>query len=384
MPKRKKYPKLPNGYGSIKYLGKGRRNSYAVHPPTTEFTENGVPKTPKALCYVDCWEKGFAVLTAYKNGYYYKGYENTIDIFKNDNRGVYGLSEAILSEYNRSKGIEKDKTFSEIYDLYYADKFEKPHSKEYSKQLRSAIHTSYKKCEPLYKKEFKRIRHEDLQDFIDGLTCGYATQENVIFLFNQLYNFAIAHDYCEKKCCIGLKKSVEDTEEHGVPFSDQDLSVLWENKENEIAEFLLIMCYSGYRLSAYEKMEVNLDELYFQGGVKTKLSKNRIVPIHSLIVDLVSKRMERDGGLLVIRGDQFRANMYEFLESVGIEKHTPHDCRHTFSRLCESYGVNENDRKRMLGHKIGDITNDVYGHRTVEELRKEIEKIKFQPVTNED
>lgn len=58
-------------------------------------------------------------------------------------------------------------------------------------------------------------------------------------------------------------------------------------------------------------------------------------------------------------------------------KHTPHDCRHTFSRLCEKYEVKENDRKRMLGHSFkGDITNAVYGHRDLVDLRAEIEKIK--------
>ena len=66
MAKRKKYPKLPNGYGSIKYLGKGRRNPYGVYPPVVEFTLEGVPVGRKALCYVDDWMKGFAVLTAYK------------------------------------------------------------------------------------------------------------------------------------------------------------------------------------------------------------------------------------------------------------------------------------------------------------------------------
>ena len=80
MPKRKKYQKLPNGYGSIKFLGKGRRNPYAVHPPVTEFSLNGSPITPKALCYVDSWIKGFAVLTAYKAGTYYPGYEKTLNI----------------------------------------------------------------------------------------------------------------------------------------------------------------------------------------------------------------------------------------------------------------------------------------------------------------
>lgn len=65
MPRRKKYPKLPNGYGSIKYLGKGCRNPYAVHPPTKEFDEDSIPKTPAALCYVDAWIKGVSILTAY-------------------------------------------------------------------------------------------------------------------------------------------------------------------------------------------------------------------------------------------------------------------------------------------------------------------------------
>lgn len=68
--------------------------------------------------------------------------------------------------------------------------------------------------------------------------------------------------------------------------------------------------------------------------------------------------------------------MNSLLKQIGIDgHHTPHDCRHTFSYLCEKYGVLENDRKRMLGHAFSDVTNKVYGHRDVEELRKQIEKI---------
>ena len=90
-----------------------------------------------------------------------------------------------------------------------------------------------------------------------------------------------------------------------------------------------------------------------------------------------SHRMKTHGVLLPDKIDIFRDKMYTQLTTLGIEKHTPHDCRHTFSRLCEKYKVMENDRKRMLGHKIGDITNDTYGHRTLEDLRKEIEKIEM-------
>ena len=68
MPRRKKYPKLPNGYDQIRYLGKGRRNPYGVFPPATEEYDNGKKKTPPALCYVSDRMVGLAVLTAYKAG----------------------------------------------------------------------------------------------------------------------------------------------------------------------------------------------------------------------------------------------------------------------------------------------------------------------------
>ena len=46
--------------------------------------------------------------------------------------------------------------------------------------------------------------------------------------------------------------------------------------------------------------------------------------------------------------------------------------------------MRENDRKRMLGHSFSDVTNAVYGHRQLDDLKKEIEKIQcYQCVTND-
>lgn len=160
-------------------------------------------------------------------------------------------------------------------------------------------------------------------------------------------------------------------------------NVLNKHIKKCIIQMLLIMCYSGYRIKAYETLKVNLKELYFKGGIKTASSKNRIVPIHSTIVNLVRIR-QNNKNLLGCNPQEFRNEMYQKLEEMGIlytingKKHTSHDCRHTFFRLCETYGVNENDRKRMMGHSFGsDITNAKYSHRTIEELRTEIEQIKL-------
>lgn len=121
-----------------------------------------------------------------------------------------------------------------------------------------------------------------------------------------------------------------------------------------------------------------MKEKYFKGGVKTAASKNRIVPMHSGIVPLVKRLIKKNGKLFLCTVYTYRKEMYDILNQIGIKKHTPHDCRHTFSALCEKYKVNENDRKRMLGHSFsGDITNQIYGHRSIDDLRTEIEKIKI-------
>ena len=73
--KRKTYPRLPNGFGSIRYLGKGRRNPYAVLAPSTHMYSNGESAYSKPIAYVDTWNKGFSVLVMYHAGTYNRGDE---------------------------------------------------------------------------------------------------------------------------------------------------------------------------------------------------------------------------------------------------------------------------------------------------------------------
>lgn len=378
MPKRAKHPKLPNGYGSIKYLGSGRRNPYAVHPPTKEFTLSGSPKTPPALCYVNDWYKGFTVLTWYKNGEYFPGREKELS---DDPTDLKKQVEVILAMHNQKTRAAKSlKSYSDVFMEYYENKFKhaydavgvKKSSMEYS------IRAAYKNTSDLHDKVFVEITHKDLQDNLDSCDLGYSSAQLILMLYKQMYTYAEANNLTGKNYANYVQLNKEDDNEHGVPFTDDELKKLWKNKDNKTVEMLLIMCYSGFRILAYKTIQTDLEQKFFQGGVKNQCSKNRIVPIHSGILDLVKRRIHRDGALLKSSPQDFRTAMYETLEALGIEKHTPHDCRHTFSKLCEDYKVSENDRKRMLGHSFGnDITNKVYGHRDLESLREEIEKIKI-------
>ena len=390
--KRKTYPKLPNGFGSIRYLGKNRRNCYAVHPPATLDASSGKAVRPPAICYVDDWLKGFAVLTAYKAGTYKPGMENDLPVSPTADTDT--LVSRILADYGTIKGVEgkhseiKKLTFAEVYERFMAWKFAE--GTTYSKATKSNYSASYSYCKPLHDRPFEDLKATDLQEFVDsqkGFKRG--SLRVILVLFNQMYKYAMYAEIVSENKSRYVKINKEDDTEHGTAFSEQELEILWQNSADFDVQLILIMCYSGWRIGEIENLEVDLDERYFKGGSKTKAGKGRIVPIHPCIYDFVRTRIEADGTLLNINKVTYR--MYRFyptLEKLGIvgdPKHTPHDCRHTFSALCEKYSVRENDRKRMLGHTFGnDITNAVYGHRTVEELRAEIEKIEVPFVTNCD
>ena len=380
--RRKKYPKMPNGYGSISYLGSGRRNPYAVYPPATEYySSTGQMKHPKALCYVSDWNVGFAVLTAYKAGTYVEGMEKELNEMSLDGTNVSDLAQKLLADYSLVTRAEKKventcPTFAEVYEKFYDWKFNG--KKKYSQSSMDSSRAAFKNCSTVHKKLIKEIKYEELQDIIDTSTLKHSSLELIHSCLKQTFKFAVAHGYVDYNPTILLKINIDDDDEHGVPFTEMDLRKLWKNQEDKTVEILLIMIYSGYRIGELSVIDVDLKKKCFTGGLKTKSSKERIVPIHSSIFPIVKRRMNEYGRLMERQAQTFRKDTNNVLEKLGIERHTPHDCRHTFSALCEKYNVNENDRKRMLGHSFGaDITNSVYGHRTIDELRYEIEKIKI-------
>lgn len=390
--KRKKYPNLPAGFGTIRYLGEGRRNCYAVHPPST-VNERGKAVRPKALCYVDDYVKGFAVLTAYKAGTYRPGMERELEIAPTTDADA--LISRIIADYNTIKGVEdkhpeiKRYTFKEVYEKFLEWKF--PPNSVLSKSTKSAYQTAYSNCSDLYDCVFADLIAPDLQKVIDGCKLKRSSVEAILILFKQMYKYAIFADIIQEQDNKSqyVHINIPDDQEHGTPFSDKEMDILWKNSKNPEVQLILIMIYSGWRIGELGSLEVDLENKFFMGGSKTKAGKNRIVPIHPIIYDMVKERISKNKKLLTIGTTGYRStHFYPTLESlniIGDPKHTPHDCRHTFSKLCEKYGVLENDRKRMLGHSFKeDVTNGVYGHRDVEDLRVEIEKIKVPFVTTCD
>lgn len=369
MPKKKKYPRLRNGFGSIRHLSGNRKRPYAVFAPSTYRDKRGYQLYDKALAYCDSWETAFSVLLKFHTGQYKKGNSSENLLEEVDHSQLVPVVNKILSKLNI--GTIEGETFPEVYEKFMEWKFS-DNNRKLSKSALASYKTACGNCSALYNKVFVNLKTIDLQNVVDNCPLKHSSKELIVNLFKQMYKYADIHELIEKDYSTYVTVKSENDDVKGVPFTPDDIKILWNNSHNPICANILILIYSGLRISEYETAEINLKEGYFFGGVKTEAGKNRYVPIHSAILPLVKKNPNR----LNESTQYFRKNMYETLEHLGIEKHTPHDCRHTFAMLCDENDVKENDKKMMLGHSFQDVTNGVYGHRTLEYLKEQIELIK--------
>lgn len=341
----------PNGYGSIVKLSGKRRKPFMVRAAAREIfnTDTGTAAVERPLigCYATRKE-ALAELAKY-------------------NANPYDVNMRKI-------------TFAELYQMYYEAKYVN-NTKTFSKASMTSTKAAFKNCSGIHNMVFSDLRKVHLQRVIDECPLKHSSLELIKNLFRQMYKYAMENDFIEKDYSEYVTINIPDDDESGVPFSGDELQILWENAAVPHVDSVLIMIYSGFRISAFKDIKINLEEGYFQGGVKTKAGKNRIVPIHPDIYAFVAA-YKGDTWMHTSAGNYRNKIFYPLLEQLGILytarniKHTPHDCRHTFSWLCDKYKLDDTAKHMLMGHTLGnDVEKNVYGHRTLEELKQEIEKI---------
>lgn len=343
--------RLPNGFGNVSKLSGKRRNPFRARITTG-------------------WEQD-EVSGKYKQCY------ATIGYFSKRDDAIRALSKYHEDPYDlKSDGI----TFSEVYEKWSEDHFKTI--------VPSAVRTwtaAYKYCEPIKKRKFKELRVIDLEQTIENADVGDTTKARIKSMFNLIYRYAMKHEIVDKDyaaLCNSVKKTTESKKK--VPFTEEEINKLWDNINYQNTDIVLIGIYSGWRpqeLAILKKSDIDLESRTMFGGIKTDAGKNRYVPIHDKIYCLIKKRydsckntlFEEDGEDLTY--DKYRTRFKNVMSKLKM-KHTPHETRHTFITKAKQCNVDEYCIKLLVGHAIEDITEKVYTHRTIEQLKEEINKIK--------
>lgn len=347
--------KNPNGYGSVVKLSGNRRKPFEVRV-NTRMDER-----------------------------YYPVYD-VLGRFPTREEGMIALAEYNKNPYSIS---DREMTFSQLYEKFYKNKYEYS-GKTYSKSSMDCTRSAYNYCSTLHDLTYSKLRADDFRSVLGqinskGKKLSHALQEHIKNLFTQMDRYALQNDVIEKGYASFASITVAEDDTPGVPFTTDELQLLWDNKNFPWVDSILIYIYSGWRISELILMptaDINLQEGTFKGGLKTAAGKNRIVPIHSKIRDFVEYRLDANHGtLFAVNGQPITAGTYtnlfkKTLKAIGINTyHTPHDCRHTFTSLLDSAGVNQVCIDRLIGHASGSLTTRTYTHKTLTELKQAIEMI---------
>jgi len=336
--------KNPNGYGTVAKLSGNRRRPYVARK-TKGWDDRGYP------------------------------IYDTIGYYATREEGLIALA-----EYNRNPfDINASKiTVKELFEKWSEKKLCK-----LGDSLQGSLKSAFKHCAAIQNMRYKELRSFHMQDCIDGCGCGYSTQWAIKNLFGHLDRFALELDVIQKSYSqLITAEPVPETTK--VPFTDEEVNLVWGIAEQEWVDSVLVLLYGGWRITELLTLktdDVDLKEMTMKGGIKTRNGKGRIVPIHSKIQSIVEQRVKQGNTYLFsldgkkISDSKYRNNCWTpIMNQLGIT-HTPHEARHTFRSRLDSAGANKVCIDLMMGHKSKEVGERVYTHKTIQELRTAIELI---------
>lgn len=282
----------------------------------------------------------------------------------------------LLAEYNNNPwDIDREKiTLAMLYQRWCKLKLPK-----LGKSSQATLQSAFKHCSKYYGVKYRSLRSYHMQDCIDSCGCGYSTKGHIKNLWGHLDKFAFEIDLIDKMYSqITSAPPIPETSR--TPFTEAQIKSLWQLKNEPWVNTVLIYIYTGFRLQELLGMkteQVNLEEWYFQGGIKSASGKGRIVPIHDRIKPFVKDLVEQGNTYLFnFEGKKFTANKYyecwnAVMKKIDADK-TPHEARHTFETNLDNAKGNRKCIDMLMGHKSKDVGNRVYNHKTLQQLRDTI------------
>lgn len=248
---------------------------------------------------------------------------------------------------------------------------------------------SFKHLQALHYEPIQNLKYADYQKILDSMRksgLSYSSCKKVRSLISLLEKYAVKIELINKcyapLLSIGKNKAVRPHH----PFSRQKINRLWVHCDDSGVDTVLILLYTGMRVGemlALQKTDVNIRQRFIRITKSKTVSGIRVIPIHPRILSLIIARMGSPGTTLLsdTNGNPYDYSRYciiwrEVMHSINADGHTTHDCRHTVATLLDNAGANETAKRRILGHTGGDVTERVYTHKNIRQLRKCIELLK--------
>lgn len=258
-----------------------------------------------------------------------------------------------------------------------------------SQSTLDSYRNAYQHLSTLHGMSIEDLRYADYQRVIDDMRrhgLSYSSVKKVRSLISLLLKYANKIDMSMTNYApllsIGRNRPVRPH----YTFSRQKINRLWKSVDSHGVDTVLILLYTGMRcgeMLQLQKTDVHLRQRYIRITRSKTAAGIRIIPIHPRIAPLIESRMKSPGDALICDGDGRPYNYGRYctiwrsvMHRIRADGHTTHDCRHTVATLLDNAGANETAKRRILGHAGGDVTERVYTHKNLRQLRKCIELLK--------
>lgn len=341
--------KLPNGFGSITHLSGDRRRPWAVRKT--------IDGHQKYLAYFASYDDALAYLADY-----------------NKNLVVYAPTRMTFADVYRLDMRERRPRIAPItaknYDIAFA------------------------KCQSIAERPLRDITVADLQGVIKCISdagIGYATQKRVRQVMHNIYKYAVKYQILPQAGDISRFVDIDTPRRKykKQPFNTRQINRVKAIADDDShplsrwAKCVIMMCYSGPRPSEFINIlasDVKLrSRTYKIRHSKTKAGQNRLVPISKKVLPYYVWWAKQGGKTLIVDDSgqpmtycQFRRRFDAVMDAAHCH-HTPHECRHTCATWLDDKGANKIAIKRILGHAVQDITDGIYTHKNIRQLKKAID-----------
>lgn len=281
-------------------------------------------------------------------------------------------------------------TMQQLYDRFTSSHYFESLSKSAQASHRSAWqHLAELRCIPV-----SEICKDTFQVSIDKMLHAGLKRETMAKVRN------LASLLCKEAMGLGLlsvnygqlvQLPKNDTKA-AKPFSRDDLKQIWTASDdgNMDAQTVLLMVYTGMRpgellnVDIAEHLHIDGTYWYIQTGSKTAAGRNRLIPVPTLIHDILTALIDgRSSGPLIqsecggyYRLDVWRSKHFNHLmESLGLTGYVPYSCRHTYADIQKRRHIDPELQMRIMGHSDYSTTVERYHTTTQEDVARICEAV---------
>jgi len=327
--------RFPNAYGSISKLSGKRRKPWIVRVTAGWVWDDTIMKRKQI-------QKPLG---------YYETRADAIKALADYNDAPYDLDARLVTF---------DKCYQEAHKSFTAGRV---HNYE----------AAYKYLEPIKNKPIRSIKAAHMQRCIDA--CTTTQQRDIKTVCRKVFEYALYAEYVDRNPADHLKSNTVEATIDRVLFTADEIKQIENGHE---WQYIMLACllYSGMRtkeLYDLDPDDIDLDNMIINIRQAKNKTSVRQIPIHTHAAPFF--RAYRDEGLQSYpkTHDGFNRAIKRSFDVL----HHAHDTRHTFTTQMRKCECDPLVLQKILGHAPETITERVYTHISMDEMRENIEKLKY-------